>query len=536
MSSPPAVRLSPAQRRQSLWLGLLALLLFVIGNVHQTAIGFDSRFVMFAQEMLRNGPSFFPTTYGQPYADYSATSTFFIYLLSWPLGQVNSLTAWLPTATASATLVVLMYRLLVPYSQRWALASLALMVMSVTFISETRAVSLDQMVAAVAFAVFYLAYAADHFAAPRRLGWVFVLLALGFAIRGPIGLVIPTGMLCGYYLVNGQWRRLFTVGFCALALLAIGVGLTLWLARLSGGDAFVQDVIRMQVTGRIDGSEGASGPFYYFSSSLGNYAPTYPLALLTLAVLACSRKARESQGFRLLAACTVAAAIVLVGLSIPLAKKSRYVLPMLPMAAVVAGYSFQALGGRAIKALRVLIQGLWLIMPGALVLGLWLAHRKLGEPVAALVWVLMVLAILQGLAVLALRRAQWRSAGLGACAVLALWLAYVGVVEPLQQAQYDTRAFSEAAYRKVQSNPAPLVMHGLTKDGKAIKFMVNIDADVRATFTSTADELQALAGPAYVVASQQDWQALPAAVTGRFEQVLQGQFDKQPYVMMALAR
>lgn len=536
MSSSLAVRPSPAQRRQSLWLGLLALLLFVVGNVHQTAIGFDSRFVMFAQEMLRNGPSFFPTTYGQPYADYSATSTFFVYLLSWPFGQVSSLTAWLPSAIASATVVVLMYRLLAPYSQRWALASLTLMVMSLMFISETRAVSLDQMVAAVAFAVFYLAYAADHFAAPRRLGWVFVLLALGFAIRGPIGLVIPTGMLCGYYLVGGHWRRLFTVGFAALALLAIGIGLTLWLARLSGGDAFVQDVIRMQVVGRIDGSEGASGPFYYFSSSLGNYAPTYPLALLTLAVLACCRKARDSQAIRLVVACTVAGLIVLVGLSIPLAKKARYVLPMLPMAAVVAGYSFQALGGRGLRVLRLLIQTLWLILPGALIVGLWVAQRKLGEPVASLMWISVLLAVLQILAVVTLLRPRWRNAGQGGCAVLAVWLAYVGVVEPLQHAQYDTRQFSEAVYQKIQRAPAPLVLQGLTKDGKAIKFMVNIDADLPATFSSSADQLQALQGPAYVVVSVDDWQALPADVTGRFEQVLKGQFDKQPYLLMQLPR
>lgn len=37
----------------------LALLLFVLGEHQHAAIGFDSRFVLFAKEMLRNGPSFF---------------------------------------------------------------------------------------------------------------------------------------------------------------------------------------------------------------------------------------------------------------------------------------------------------------------------------------------------------------------------------------------------------------------------------------------------------------------------------------------
>lgn len=536
MSSNPALRPSPAQRRASLWLGLLALLVFTAGAVHQVVIGFDSRFVMFAQEMLRNGPSFFPTTYGAPYADYSATSTLFIYLLSLPFGHVNSLTTRLPTALASAALVVLMYRLLAPYSQRWALASITLLASSMMFVSETRSVSLDQMVAAIGFAVFYLAWAGDHFGASRRLGWVFVLLALGFAIRGPIGLVIPTGMLCGYYLVAGQWRRLFTVGTGALALLAVGIGVTLWLAWLTGGDAFVQSVVRMQVMGRIDGSEGTGGAFYYFTSSLGNYAPAYPLAVLTLALLACSRRARGREGFALLLAGTAAALMVLVGLSIPIAKKARYVLPMLPMAALVAGYAFQHTGARTLRVLRVLVQGLWLIVPGALVLGLWIAQRRLGGPVNALIEVSVVLAILQVAAVVALLRPRWRHPCLGACAVLAIWLAYVGVVEPLQHEQYDTRQFSEAVYAQIQRDPAPLVLHGLTQDGKAIKFMVNIDADVPASFTSTAAQLQALSAPAYVMVSQRDWLALPAVVTGRFGQVLSGQFDKEAFVLMRLER
>lgn len=41
--------------------------------------------------MLRNGPSFFPTTYGQPYPDYPATSTFFdlaACLAFWRVEQV----------------------------------------------------------------------------------------------------------------------------------------------------------------------------------------------------------------------------------------------------------------------------------------------------------------------------------------------------------------------------------------------------------------------------------------------------------------
>ncbi|WP_249673627.1 glycosyltransferase family 39 protein [Pseudomonas abieticivorans] len=535
MSSSLSARPTPAQLRQSLLLGALALVLFVIGNYQQSVIGFDSRFVMFAQEMLRHGPSFFPTTYGEPYADYSATSTLFSYLLSLPFGQVTSLTAWLPTSIASAVIVTLMYRLLAPFSTRWALASVALLLLSVTFISETRAVSLDQMLAAVAFAVFYLGYAHDHFGAPRRLAGLFALLLLGFAIRGPIGLVVPTGMLCSYYLLSGQYRRLFAFGFAALALLGICIGLLLWLAQLSGGAAFVQDVIRMQVTGRIDGSEGSSSVVYYFTSSLGNYAMAYPLAILAGLAVVLNRAQPRGPALRLLGFCAAAGLIVMVGLSIPMAKKARYMLPMLPMAAIIAAYPFQGAQGRVFAGLRALIHLIWLLLPALSIGGVLYAHKRFPELVPPPAGLLGLLAALQLIAVAALVKPGMRVVGPAACAVLATWASYIMVLEPAERGMYDTRQFSQAVYRQVRQAPAPLVLYGMGKDAKAIKFMVNIDADLRPVFSDAPDQLAAQAGPAYVMMSDSDLRKLPPATAALLAPVLSGMFDKDGYQLLRLA-
>jgi 4-amino-4-deoxy-L-arabinose transferase-like glycosyltransferase len=535
MSFSLSARLTPAQQRQSLVLGLLSLLLFVIGNYQQTVIGFDSRFVMFAQEMLRHGPSFFPTTYGEPYADYLATSTFFSYLLSLPFGHVSSLTAWLPTSIASAIIVTLMYRLLAPYSQQWALASIALMLLSVTFVSETRAVSLDQMLAAVAFTVFYLAYACDHFGAPRRLGLLFALVLLGFAIRGPIGLVVPTGMLCSYYLLSGQYRRMFGFGVVALILLALCIGLLLWLADLSGGAGFVQDVIRMQVTGRIDGREGSSGVFYYFSSSLGNYALAYPLAIVVLAAVLAVGRAERGPALRLMTYCAVAGLIVMIGLSIPMAKKARYMLSMLPMAAVVAGYPFCVARGRLFAGIRAVIQGLWLVLPGLLIGGLLVARHRFPEQLPSSGGILAVLMVLQVAAVALLFRARWRVVGLACTAVLSVWSAYILVVEPVERALYDTRQFSLAVHQVVQDDPAPLVLYGMGKDAKAIKFMVNVNADLRPLFIDAPEQLVDVKRPAYVFISKSDLGSMPPAVAASLVPVTSGRFDKDDYQLLRLA-
>ena len=538
MASTPLARTSVASlttvRQQSLVLGALALLLFIAGNYQQAAIGFDSRFVVFAQEMLRNGPGFFPTTYGEPYADYSATSTFFIYLLSLPFGRVISLTAWLPTAIASAVMVSLVYRLVAPYSRLWALISIALLTLSMTFITETRAISLDQMLATVAFSIFYLGYAADHFKAPRRMGWILALLVLGFAIRGPIGLVVPTGMLCSYYVLNGQWRRMFIFGLQALALLAICIGVLLLLADLSGGPTFMHEVVRMQFTSRMDGSEGSSSVLYYFTSSTGNYALAYPLAILALATALLTRKEHQGPALRLVQFCAAAGLIVMIGLSIPQAKKARYMLPMLPMAAIIAAYPFQVLEGRLFAWLRGLTQGIWLLLPGLLIAGLLVARHRFPEQLISIGAVLSILVVLQVAALALLFKPQWRTGGLAACAVLAVWSSYILVVEPVERTLYDTRSFTQAAYELIKRDPAPVVLHNMGKDAKAIKFMVNVPEDLRPVFTELPAGLDALQGPAWLVMDKTDYQALQGTRFAPLPILLSGRFDKNDYVLLRL--
>lgn len=524
--------LTPGIRQQSLVAGLLALLLFCAGVYHQAPIGFDSRFVLFAQEMLRNGPSIFPTTYGQPYADYSAFSTLLIWLLSLPFGQVNSLSAWLPSAIAGSVIVTLMYRLVAPYSTRWALLSIALLLLTNTFVSEARAVSQDLMLAAVAIAVFYQGYAPDHFATPRRWWLIFVLLLLGFGIRGPIGLVVPTGMLCSYFILNRDWQRLFGFGLSAAALLILCIGGLLWLAETSGGPVFVQDVIRMQFMGRMNGSEGVSGSLYYFTSSMGNYALAYPLALLSLIAVALSTPRQSGPALRLLQYCAAAGLIVIVGLSIPQAKKARYLLPMLPMAAIIAAYPFAVSKGRVFVWVRGLMQGVWLLIPVLLIGALLVGQRRIEQPLPHLAPVLVALGALQVIALAMLSKARWRPEALAFCAALALWSVYILMFEPLERQMYDTQTFSRATLAQMQKDPGPLVLHRLGKDAKAIKFMVNVEQDLQPVFTESIQELEQLQGPLWLMMDANDYRALKDTPFGALAPVLSGSFDKNDFVLL----
>jgi hypothetical protein len=283
----------------------------------------------------------------------------------------------------------------------------------------------------------------------------------------------------------------------------------------------------------MDGSEGVSGSLYYLTGSLGNYALAYPLALLVLAAvwLTDSRQARPA--LQLVHYCTAAALIVLVGLSIPQAKKARYVLPMLPLVAIIAAYPFQVAQGRVFAWLRGGMQGLWLVMPTLLIVGLLIAQRRLAEPVTS---VLITLGALQIIAIVVLLKSQWRAQGLALCAVLALWLVYIAAFEPVERRLYDTRTFSRAAFALVQRDPAPLVLHGLGKDAKAIKFMVNIGEDLQPLFTESIQELESVPGPAWIMMDQSDYNALHGTVLGTLQPVLSGRFDNNDFVLIHLAK
>lgn len=521
---------------QALCVALAAFVLFLLGAHGAAVVGFDSRFVLFAKEMLRHGPSVFPTTYGEPYPDYPATSTFLIYLLSLPQGRVTLLSAWLPTALAAAVIVGLTYRLVAPLSRRWAALSVSMLLLTLTFLSETRAVSLDLQVAAVGMLAFFFAVHAERYSGVGLLMRLLPLLLAGFALRGPLGLVVPAGMVCSQLLLDRQWRRLLGFSLPALLLLVVCTMLLLSVARGVGGEAFAQDVLHMQVTGRLDGSAGASDALYYFHSSLGNYALAFPLAVPALALL---WRRRFDPAARLVIGCALAALVVMVGLSLPQAKKARYIVAMAPLAAIVATYPFQVNDRRLAVFLRGLIQGLWLLLPALLLLGIWLGLQRFPQalqPLGGKLWLCVGgLAGLQVFALSRLFRRERRAELMALSAVLALWGSYLLVIEPAQRQLYDSRAFSQAVDAAVLREPAPLVLYGMGRDAQAIKFMVNLDRDTQPLFASSPAQLAALPGPYYLMLDEENADRLRAAYPALGVPLLSGSFDYNPYCLLRVS-
>ncbi len=239
---------------------------------------------------------------------------------------------------------------------------------------------------------------------------------------------------------------------------------------------------------------------------------------------------------KLLLYCAAAGVLVMLGLSIPQAKKARYVLAMLPMAAIIAAYPFQVAQGRMFAWLRGLMLTLWALLPALLISALLFARSRYPEQLSHLTWVFGLLGLLQALSLLALFKPRLRPVGPAFAAVLAVWATYILVVEPLERVLYDTRTFTLRVHEQVMQQRAPVVLHGLGKDAKAIKYMVNLDCDQVPLFTQQASDLTPLQGPAWLVMSQADFEALKDPRFASIKPTLMGEFDKNPYVLLHLAK
>ncbi|NVZ34552.1 glycosyltransferase family 39 protein [Pseudomonas sp. A4002] len=535
-------------RMESLGIFLIALLLFTLGIWDQQPQGFDGRWAVFMQEMFRHGASLFPTTYGEPYPDYPGTATYLSYLFARLFGAPNDLANVMPTALASAGVMALVYRLLVPSGRAWALLTVLLTALTAQLLEKSRSVCLDQMISLLCLGCFYLLHSGERLGSRLRQYAIFPLFVVAFAIRGPLGLIEVCGVACVYWALGtartrqeriALLKKVIAHGVVGLILLAGCWWALLKLARISGGDAFVDDVLRMQFTGRLD--ETGEAFYFYFKLSLYRYFPVVPLALATMIALRHKWSARHDdadvQLMLRLAACGL---MILLGLSVPHFKRAYYIVPMVPMFAAVAAYGLLQAQGWLLGVRRG-YEWLVAVLP---VLGivvvfvcrhLWHKHGYWPDvSVPALVGVLIVL---QLAAVIAWRRLRGnvgqRLVVLSLIALATQWLVLVKVVEPAKDLQFDTRNFVSAVEKLRADNPGTLVFVDLAKDTWAIRYIMNLDHDEQPLFIGRNQPLlvDTLPRPAWVIVERKQTALLSGTPLEHMAPVFNGRLNDNPLLV-----
>jgi 4-amino-4-deoxy-L-arabinose transferase-like glycosyltransferase len=535
-------------RMESLGIFVIALLLFTLGIWDQQPQGFDGRWAVFMQEMFRHGASLFPTTYGEPYPDYPGTATYLSYLFARLFGAPNDLANVMPTALASAGVMALIYRLLVPSGRAWALLTVLLTALTAQLLEKSRSVCLDQMVSLLCLGAFYLLHTGERMGSRLRQYAVFPLFVVAFAIRGPLGLIEVCGVVCVYWALGavrtrqeriGVLKKVIAHGVIGLILLAGCWWLLLKLARISGGEAFVDDVLRMQFAGRLD--ESGEAFYFYFKLSLYRYFPVVPLALATMIALRHKWSMRnEDADVQLMLRLAACGLMILVGLSIPHFKRAYYIVPMVPMFAAVAAYGLLQAQGWLLGVRRG-YEWLVAVLP---VLGivvvfvcrhLWHKHGYWPDvSVPALVGVLIVL---QLAAVIAWRRLQGRLGQrlvvLSLVALVTQWLVLVVVVEPAKDLQYDTKNFVGAVEKLRADTPGTLVFVDLAKDTWAIRYIMNLDHDEKPLFIGRNEPLlvDTLPRPAWVIVERKQTALLSGTPLEHMAPVFNGRLNDNPLLV-----
>lgn len=508
----------------------LSLILFTWGSNSQEVIGFDSRFYLFAQEMLHYGVNWFPTTYNQLYPDYPAASTFLIYLIAKCCGVLNRFVAILPTAIMSALTLTLTYLIGAIHHRRWGLSAVFFLLLTITFLKSARSIALDMYLVTITTGCFYLIYSADIKNKPLRVWLIYPLLLLGVVIRGPIGLVIPAGVVCSYYLLDGNFKKLFLCGFLAFILLMVSTICLLGIAYHSGGYTFMHNVLRMQVLGRID--KHFLPPYFYFTHSLESYSFSYPLAwIVFLGVIYYSwRHHPISSEVRFLKKLFGWMFVILLGMSIPGDKKIRYILPMIPAVALIAGYLFAI--PRTEKYfvwMRLILVRILLFLPTLflILIGIFLFRTNQNELFTNIHYakIIMVLILLQALSLILFyayaNKASWRDLQILFCGTMTFVCSYISVVEPISLHIEKTRHFvMQVEKQRLQQN-ARLVFYKENPDGLPIKYLINVAQPELPFFIKDPQDLINFSQPSFFVTTEKYFYQLPKEIAKNFRIVAQ---------------
>jgi 4-amino-4-deoxy-L-arabinose transferase-like glycosyltransferase len=504
----------------------LSLILFSWGLSSQEVIGFDSRFYLFALEMWQQGVNWFPTTYFQLYPDYPATSTLVIYLFAKLWGGIDKFAAVLPTAVASAMTLTLTYLIGALQSKKWGISAVFFLLMTLTFLKSARSIAIDMYIAMITTGCFYLIYSADLKNKPLRVWLVYPLLLLGFAFRGPIGLIMPTGVICMYYLLDGNFKKFLTIGFMAFFALLLSTSILLSIAYHLAGYSFMHEVMQLEFLGRMQNV--FLPPYFYFTYSLESYALSYPLAWLVMIGIGwyALRTRCYTTETRFLTKVFGWMLIILIGMSIPGDKKIRYILPMTPALALIVAYIFVAPPReRYFMLLRGLLLRFFLVIPCLFLIAisaLWLLSKEL--PISQLTQILIILSVLQLLSLIVFyggRRAGWGEAGLLFCSSLAFVCVYLLVIEPITlhiNRAHDVVVGIEE--KRLLAN-AQLVFYKEKPDGLAIKYVINMPQQRTPLFIENREDLSHFSQPAFFVTEEAYFADLPQEIALKFRTITQ---------------
>ena len=492
------------------WLRLIGLLLFFFlaytwSVPFRDIYGLEIRNALMAREMLENGLTIIPKVLGCYYPDYLPFYFWLATIFSMPVGTVSTLSAVFPSALAAVGLLALTYYLASRINRRTGWLSALILATIPSFWLNAGSASIDMLLAFFVTAAIICFYCKDEDNNPRRKN-VYILtggvaLLAAFMVKGPIGIVLPAVTWGGYLLLNKRFKDLVLFSFFILVVGLLCVGLELSLAYEAGGKGLVDDIIRMQVTGRLT---VANKPFYYYFISLLEIGSLWWLLIIVCSyVLVRAGKAKQevcefanqqlgNSVNRLVFSWVLG---IFTVFSLAATKHARYLLPLYPALSIILAVWVQhflidksPLRNKRIQYISVFFS---IALLSAGIVSYAMFHRLRFVPLE-----LMIIWITTGTAGIALLT-RWikPSHRLVGSILLLLSVGLSGVnliVIPTLARRASAHAFV-AATESLVAPLLPVVIYGLGRDRDALKYIFYSNRNpTKIRFVNSLEELQSL--------------------------------------------
>jgi 4-amino-4-deoxy-L-arabinose transferase-like glycosyltransferase len=320
--------------RATLVAGLAAVLVLPLLGQRVIGSGDEARFAILAQDMLARGTWFDARIRDQRYRNKPLLYPWAIKILSLPRRHVTETTAQLPVAAAAVAAVFLTTMLGQQlFSPTAGMAAGLVAVTSYAFFAHAQSLLPDMLVVAFGLGALCAFWRAVH-GPPDTYALVtfYVLLALGVAAKGPMGLLVLL-VVIAWLLTEDGVRGLRRLG-SPLGALAFVVVTAVWLAPYlaAGGRSFASGVVWEDW---LAWYLGAPRPLSMLSVLLGGLRGFLPwTALLILPLLAVHRQWRDGP----LRLAFLAWILPLICVSLTHNYRERYLLPTYPAAALLVGW------------------------------------------------------------------------------------------------------------------------------------------------------------------------------------------------------
>lgn len=336
---------APTKKREialdCILIGCVCILIYFCGLGRMQLKDEEPRRALVAREMLATGSWIVPTIYGQTYLAKPPVFYWSIALFSAPTGHVTETSARLPSAISVVAIAYLVYWMGNTFmNRRAALFSSLIAATTGLFLEKGVLAEIDLNFTLWATGSLFFLFRAYVSKGVSKPDWLlaYLFLALASLTKGPPALIFFCGTMTALLLLDKDRSFLSTKGHLyGLILFLVAVGLWLGAVLHRVGAEPLLRTTQDELVGRVM-RRSLLNPvhlLFYPTHVLGSFMPWTPFLVLALAPLRNypdSSHRKQLMKFSLICA---GAGIVLFSLSA--GKASRYMLPVFPCLALLAG-------------------------------------------------------------------------------------------------------------------------------------------------------------------------------------------------------